>query len=117
LSEFIERWFFFRRLDEAAGIGDLRRMLLFERRLIRPAALARPKARRLCLGSRIMETHIHALGQTGRARWPAVDTGRCDGIIKFAVVLTISHNDSIPLHFILGGNLRAPWYFECYGHV
>jgi hypothetical protein len=44
LSEFIECWFFFRRLDDAAAIGDLRRVLLFERRLIRPAAFARPKA-------------------------------------------------------------------------
>jgi hypothetical protein len=99
LSEFFEVWFFLGLLYEAAGIGDLRCVLFFEHRLIRLAAFARPEARRLCLGSRIMEMHIHALGQTRRARRPTVDTGSCDGIIKFAVVLPISRNDGIPLHF------------------
>src|ERR1700730_17420947 len=113
LSEFFEFWFFFGILDKAAGIGDLRCVLLFERRLIRLAAFARPKASRLCLGSRVMETHIHVLGQTRRARWPTVDTGRCDRIIKFVVVLPISRNDGIPLHVILGGDYLAPWYFDC----
>jgi hypothetical protein len=62
LGEFLECGFFFGILDETARIGDLRRALLLEGRLIGPAALARPKARGLRLGSCVMESHIHAMG-------------------------------------------------------
>jgi len=50
--------------DRAAGVRDLRRVELLERRLIRLAAPTRPESRTLRVGHGVMKAHVRRIRQT-----------------------------------------------------
>ena len=75
LGERIELRRLFRRLDQPAGLRDLRRMHLAERGLVGLAAFAGAEACPLCLVPRVEEAHIVALGETRRTTGAAINAG------------------------------------------
>src|SRR5512132_4581618 len=103
--EFVKSRDVVRRRDAAADRRDLRRVLLDQRGLVGLAALAGTKARLFRIGARGVEPDVLAPGAAGGARRPAIDAGRSDRVVEFAVERAITRDDRRPSRILVGRDL------------
>ena len=83
-------------LDQATGMRHHRRVAFGQRLLVRPAALARAKARRLRLLAGGVEGDVRAARQARGAARPAVHAGGQDRIVKHSDRGAVTASDRIP---------------------
>src|SRR5262249_23989990 len=86
--------------DQPARTRDDGGMRLGKRRLVRPAALARPKSRSLGVRASFVEGPVLAPRQTSRAGGPAIDPGRAHRIEEGAVSRALAPLDRRPARVV-----------------
>src|SRR6202011_6149361 len=87
-------------LDQPAGTRDDGDVLRLNRKSVRIAPLARPKARRLGLLEGVMKQDVLGIGDPGRAGWPAVNASCQNRIPKMTISRPVAGDNARPARII-----------------
>src|SRR5215467_284934 len=94
--QFHQRGFLFALFDDPARLCDQGRILGFDRRPVRTAALARPKAGRPGTFQALVELDVLGVGEARGARRPAIDACRCHGVPETTVGCLVACDNACP---------------------